>query len=129
MGLDTLWDLHRPTRLGDGDGDGDGKRRLAIDAIQKEVVCVNGQNNGDEVSNEPRHPASFIRDQLRSQTTPAQPSKRGSEERDYVFGRLFGIMAVVRSGSLTIAGVPIEVGLQLLSIWEGYQPCQPIFVC
>ena len=56
-------------------------------------------------------------------------AKRGSEERDYVFGRLFGIMAVVRSGSLTIAGVPIEVSLQLLSIWEGYQPCQPIFVC
>jgi len=24
MGLDTLWDLHRPTRLGDGDGDGNG---------------------------------------------------------------------------------------------------------
>ena len=24
MGLDTLWDLHRPTRLGDGNGDGNG---------------------------------------------------------------------------------------------------------
>ena len=52
----------------------------------------------------------FVRNQLLKTTDPAQAQGgkfgkvKGSEERDYQFGRLFGILGVVRSGIL----VPLE---------------------
>ncbi len=44
----------------------------------------------------------FVRNQLLAATTEPGDSrkKKGSEERDYVFGRLFGILAVQKSGML-----------------------------
>lgn len=38
---------------------------------------------------------------------------KGMEERDHAFGRLFGILAVVRSGVLGLKDFPSEVGLVL----------------
>ena len=60
------------------------------------------------------HPAEFVRKLLLTQTTPRsvlgqKAAKKGSEERDYIFGRLFGIMAVVRSGTLFGTDAPVEV--------------------
>ena len=45
---------------------------------------------------------SFVRQRLISATDPSQTTgkKKASEERDYQFGRLFGILGVVRSGIL-----------------------------
>lgn len=40
---------------------------------------------------------------------------KGIEERDHVFGRLFGILAVVRSGVLSLKDFPSEVSSILLS--------------
>lgn len=47
-------------------------------------------------------PLSFVRAKLLAATNPNQISgkKKGSEERDYQFGRLFGILGVIRSGVL-----------------------------
>lgn len=44
----------------------------------------------------------FLRDQLVKATDPSETSgkKKGSEERDHHFGRLFGILSVIRSGIL-----------------------------
>ena len=45
---------------------------------------------------------SFVREKLLAATDPSQISgkKKGSEERDYQFGRLFGILGIVRSNIL-----------------------------
>jgi DNA polymerase phi len=47
-------------------------------------------------------PLSFVRERLLKATDPNQISgkKKGSEERDYQFGRLFGILGIVRSNIL-----------------------------
>jgi hypothetical protein len=47
----------------------------------------------------------FLRSQLLKATDPSKPDggygkKKGSEERDHQFGRLFGILSVIRSGVL-----------------------------
>jgi hypothetical protein len=66
-----------------------------------------------EISGTDEEPESsttmFVRTQLLSITnSPAQQDtkiggrKKGSEERDYQFGRLFGILAIVRSGTLQV---------------------------
>jgi hypothetical protein len=46
----------------------------------------------------------YVRDRLISATDPNQTigKKKGSEERDYHFGRLFGILAIVRSNILLL---------------------------
>lgn len=48
------------------------------------------------------NPLSFVREKLLAATDPNQISgkKKGSEERDYQFGRLFGILGIVRSNIL-----------------------------
>ena len=54
-----------------------------------------GEGSGDSV-------LSFLRNQLVKTTDPNETSgkKKGSEERDHHFGRLFGILSVIRSGIL-----------------------------
>jgi hypothetical protein len=56
---------------------------------------------------------AYVRERLRVATDPNQTTgkKKGSEERDYQFGRLFGILAVVRSDIL----LPSESGGSSLS--------------
>ena len=56
-----------------------------------------------------RNTSEFIRIQLNIHTTSVSEvtekkfgKKRGSEERDYHFGRLFGILAILRSGTLIV---------------------------
>jgi len=100
------------------DEEGSGERVLAIQLIQKQSAGGSDENEeetpegGDsDVGGDAGalSPAEFVRKLLISETTPSQPTKRGAEERDYVFGRLFGIMAVVRSGTLSRQDVPLEV--------------------
>mmetsp|Transcript_26163 Transcript_26163/g.39211 ORF Transcript_26163/g.39211 Transcript_26163/m.39211 type:complete len:1332 (-) Transcript_26163:224-4219(-) len=50
-------------------------------------------------------PLEFVRKQLLNLTSPetkghTKLEKKGSEDRDYIFGKLFGILAVARSGIL-----------------------------
>ena len=95
--------------------------------IQKELNKAGQDNDDDDVSMDSDdegnvaaqgddHPAEFARKLLLVQTTPQsvrgqKAAKKGSEERDYIFGRLFGIMAVVRSGTLLGADIPAEVSI------------------
>lgn len=103
---------------------------LPIYLIQKELAKT-GQDNDDDDDDDSmdsddggihasqggdEHPAEFVRKLLLVQTTPQsvrgqKAAKKGSEERDYIFGRLFGIMAVVRSGTLLGADIPAEVSI------------------
>ena len=70
-----------------------------------------------EEMNESKDPSltkvEFVRTQLLKHTSPAESLKdknglskravkKGSEERDYMFGKLFGILAVVRSNTLEV---------------------------
>ena len=66
----------------------------------------------------------FVRHQLNKYTTCSSEkgkfkNRSGSEERDYLFGKLFGILAVLRSGTLVVADVtsPINVGLVDFGSW------------
>ena len=81
----------------------------AIGLIQNEITSKDGGDEAMPEDDESEDPAEFVRKLLVAQTTPAQPSKRGSEERDYIFGKLFGIMAIVRSGILASGNVGLEV--------------------
>jgi hypothetical protein len=79
-------------------------------ALEK-MAEIRSEGNGDptdEVSL-----LAFVRLRLIAATDPSQTTgkKKGSEERDYQFGRLFGILAVVRSDIL----LPMEDGDQDLS--------------
>jgi len=55
----------------------------------------------------------WLREQLLHFTSPggnnSQTPKRGSEDRDYRFGRLFGILAMIRSGTLSSPDAPTEL--------------------
>ena len=93
----------------------------SIHVIQKEMNKADqGDDDDDDAmddeggSSGEDHPAEFVRKLLLTQTTPRsvlgqKAAKKGSEERDYIFGRLFGIMAVVRSGTLFGTDAPVEV--------------------
>eukprot|EP00980_Cylindrotheca_fusiformis_P001146 scaffold319_cov97-Cylindrotheca_fusiformis.AAC.6 len=73
---------------------------LKISFHLQKVETIQLEMNGE---NEPtKTPLSFIRERLLVATDPTQISgkKKGSEERDYQFGRLFGILALVRSNVL-----------------------------
>ena len=67
---------------------------------------------------------SFIRNRLLMTCDPSQAEagkfgkKKGSEERDYYFGRLFGILAVVRSGILVPSEETDEEELQ--TVLDGF---------
>jgi hypothetical protein len=51
---------------------------------------------------------TFVRRRLLAATQPGigegQGKRKGSEDRDYHFGRLFGILGVLRSGALSLSG-------------------------
>ena len=96
----------------------------SIHVIQKEMSISDkcggdDDDNGDAMDDEDAssgedHPAEFVRKLLLAQTTPRsvrgqKAATKGSEERDYIFGRLFGIMAVVRSGTLFGTNASVEV--------------------
>ena len=90
----------------------------SIHVIQKEMNKADqGDDDDDDAMDDEGgedHPAEFVRKLLLTQTTPRsvlgqKAAKKGSEERDYIFGRLFGIMAVVRSGTLFGTDAPVEV--------------------
>ncbi|KAL3914195.1 MAG: hypothetical protein SGILL_006197, partial [Bacillariaceae sp.] len=74
-----------------------GFRMDKIDEIRNEAALKSDDNEGDEKSG-----VMYIRDRLLSATDPSQIAgrKKGSEERDYQFGRLFGILSIVRSSIL-----------------------------
>jgi hypothetical protein len=67
---------------------------------------------------------SYVRDRLIASTDPSQTTgkKKGSEERDFQFGRLFGILGIVRStillpkddGDYNVSDI-IEVSSELIS--------------
>jgi len=67
-----------------------------------------GRNGGDEEAGGVVSDLRFVRRSLIAATEPTSGSgtsdgggrRKGSEERDYKFGRLFGILAVVRSDTL-----------------------------
>jgi hypothetical protein len=79
-------------------------------ALEK-MAEIRSEGNGD-ATNEVSLLA-FVRLRLIATTDPSQTTgkKKGSEERDYQFGRLFGILAVVRSDIL----LPVEDGDQDLT--------------
>jgi hypothetical protein len=74
----------------------------ALEEIQQEV---NGDGDATDESL-----LVFVRNQLLKMTDPSQAQSgkfgkvKGSEERDYQFGRLFGILGMVRSGILVPSG-------------------------
>jgi hypothetical protein len=47
---------------------------------------------------------AFVRHRLLTATQPGDGKRKGSEDRDYKFGRLFGILAVIRSGLMLPVG-------------------------
>eukprot|EP00978_Attheya_sp_CCMP212_P008923 scaffold21053_cov42-Attheya_sp.AAC.1 len=86
--------------------------KFALPATKKSSSCPMDEIRR-EISGTDEEPESsttmFVRTQLLSITnSPAQQDtkiggrKKGSEERDYQFGRLFGILAIVRSGTLQV---------------------------
>jgi hypothetical protein len=86
------------------------------DAMDEDDKDDSSSSSSDMAQEADEHPAEFVRKLLLVQTTPRsvggqKAAKKGSEERDYIFGRLFGIMAVVRSGTLFGADVPVGVSL------------------
>eukprot|EP00566_Odontella_aurita_P007952 CAMPEP_0113598672 /NCGR_PEP_ID=MMETSP0015_2-20120614/41722_1 /TAXON_ID=2838 /ORGANISM="Odontella" /LENGTH=679 /DNA_ID=CAMNT_0000506725 /DNA_START=164 /DNA_END=2201 /DNA_ORIENTATION=- /assembly_acc=CAM_ASM_000160 len=84
----------------------------AIAAEQSDDADADAADDGGRSS-----PAAFVRAELLKRTTFSSPvtgkgghkKKGGSEERDCKFGRLFGILSVVRSGTLRGDDVPQSV--------------------
>ena len=96
--------------------------------VLKQDTATATTNDQSSSSNE-EHPAMIIRKKLLSTTDFLTPSDqdakggggkknkfggttgkmKGMEERDHVFGRLFGILAIVRSGTLSMSDFPQEV--------------------
>lgn len=72
------------------------KASFQLDKIEE----IQNEMKGDDPTD--GTPLSFIREKLLAATDPSQISgkRKGSEERDYQFGRLFGILGVIRSGIL-----------------------------
>jgi hypothetical protein len=74
----------------------------ALQDIQKETKVSQNKQQENPVVDAVVSDRVFVRNQLLAATTEPGDSrkKKGSEERDYVFGRLFGILAVQKSGML-----------------------------
>ncbi|KAG7342134.1 DNA polymerase phi [Nitzschia inconspicua] len=71
----------------------------------KDIRSEADQNKSGDLSN-----LMYIRERLLTATDTSQivGKKKGSEERDYQFGRLFGILAVVRSKILVPSSANVE---------------------
>ena len=101
--------------------------RLAEERDALGALEIDGaeEKAGASTVEEKRHSAEYIRSELIRRTSAASASaeddyggggggkRRGSEERDLRFGRLFGVLAVAKSGTLTGEGVPIAVSYML----------------
>jgi len=74
-----------------------------MDEIRSEAENNSGNNSSSLLN--------YVRDRLLSATDPqtTQGKKKGSEERDYYFGRLFGVLGVVRSSILLFPGDDDEI--------------------
>jgi hypothetical protein len=74
-------------------------------AFQQGVI-LDIQKESLKEGEEETSPLTFVRRRLLAATSPdeGQGRKKGSEDRDYHFGRLFGILAVLRSGVLSLSG-------------------------
>ncbi|GAX11822.1 hypothetical protein FisN_20Lh124 [Fistulifera solaris] len=70
--------------------------------IQKETKVSQSKQQENPVVDAIVSDRIFVRNQLLAATTEPGDGrkKKGSEERDYVFGRLFGILAIQKSGML-----------------------------
>jgi len=77
--------------------------KIAFQLNKMEEIRDEAENNS---GNYPGSPYSYVRDRLLSATDPHRMAgkKSGSEERDYHFGRLFGILGIVRSSILLLEG-------------------------
>jgi len=77
--------------------------KIAFQLDKMDEIRSEAENNSDKNS---QSLLSYVRDRLLSATDPqnTQGKKKGSEERDYHFGRLFGILGVVRSRILLLPG-------------------------
>jgi DNA polymerase phi len=77
--------------------------KIAFQLDKMNEVRGEAENDSDQNSSSL---LNYIRERLLSTTDPnrTQGKKKGSEERDYHFGRLFGILGVVRSGILLLPG-------------------------
>ena len=93
------------------------------DVLKEDTTTANNDQSNEE------HPAMIIRKKLLSTTDFLTPSDqdamggggkknkfggttgkmKGMEERDHIFGRLFGILAIIRSGTLSMSDFPKEV--------------------
>ena len=90
-----------------------GEIRSAME--QQQSSSTGGAGAGSSIMEEERglSDLAFIRHRLRASTEPGetQGRRKGSEERDYQFGRLFGINGIVRSGILlpgVVSGVDLD---------------------
>ena len=77
--------------------------KIAFQLEKMEEIRDEAENNS---GNYPSSPFNYVRERLLSATDPNRTAgkKNGSEERDYHFGRLFGIHGVVRSRILLLQG-------------------------
>lgn len=82
--------------------------KIAFQLDKMDEIRSEAENNCDKNS---QSLLSYVRDRLLSATDPhnTQGKKKGSEERDYHFGRLFGILGVVRSSILLLPGGGDEI--------------------
>jgi DNA polymerase phi len=89
--------------------------RLSLEGGQ--LNEIKSQDDGDE-TNADKAVLVYVRDRLLKATDPSSSvgKKKGSEERDYQFGRLFGVLSVARSGILLPQdGSAIDIIMQVSS--------------
>ena len=75
-------------------------QRCPLQDLRREELSSSTTTTTTTTGLETTSDAAYIAHRLREATEPKEGKKKGSEERDYQFGRLFGINAVVRSGLL-----------------------------
>ena len=82
--------------------------KISFQLEKMNEIRSEAEKNGD---NKDSTLLNYVRDRLLSATDPQRTvgKKKGSEERDYHFGRLFGILGVVRSSILLLPGDDDEI--------------------
>lgn len=82
--------------------------KIAFQLEKMEEIRSEAEKGGEK---NPSSLLNYVRDRLISATDAqrTQGKKKGSEERDYHFGRLFGILGVVRSRILLLPGDDDEI--------------------
>ena len=78
-------------------------------------------DDGDDDDDESASVLEFVRQRLLQVTDPGESNVKGSVERDYKFGRLFGILSVVKSGILCPGGSTGDCSLEdLVAVTVGF---------